>query len=377
MVNIANRTNKMAMVCIPQRLRDARIATDKTIKEVAELLGISAQALSMFELGRCAVSPEMFFRIKNIYGFPISFYRNNYVYDLNRGTVFFRKFSTATKRKREAALKNAEFVSNNIFRFFDGKVKFPKVDDAFADLKKSIPVQERSNPELWAKLVRRKWGLGSDPIINLIRCVEKRGVIVSVIPLDEKVDGFSYWQNGRPFIFVNKNNSAVRLRMSIAHELCHLFFHEGVEVETDLKRVEDEAKHFAGAFLIPENSICNEMYTTNMDKFIYLKMKWKISITALVKRAYESKVIDDDKQQYLYQQISRKRWKKKEPGDDEISQEKPLMLKQAIELFEEKNIFSKEKMLDAFGLNGSFVEEACSLPAGYFDNDTKLVEIGF
>ena len=230
---------------------------------------------------------------------------------------------------------------------------------------------------MWAKLVRRKWGLGSDPIINLIRCVEKRGVIVSVIPLDEKVDGFSYWQNGRPFIFVNKNNSAVRLRMSIAHELCHLFFHEGVEVEMDLKRVEDEAKHFAGAFLIPENSICNEMYTTNMDKFIYLKMKWKISITALVKRAYESNVIDDDNQQYLYQQISSKRWKKKEPVDDEISEEKTLMLKQAIELFDEKNIFSKEKMLDAFGLNGSFVEEACSLPAGYFDNDTKLVEIGF
>ena len=74
MVNLDNRTNKMAMVCIPQRLRDARIETDKTIKEVAELLGISAQALSMFELGRCAVSPEMFFRIKNIYGFPISLY---------------------------------------------------------------------------------------------------------------------------------------------------------------------------------------------------------------------------------------------------------------------------------------------------------------
>ena len=101
------------------------------------------------------------------------------------------------------------------------------------------------------------------------RFIFNNGVVVSVVPMDNEVDGFSYWQDGRPFIFVNQSNTAVRLRMSIAHELCHLFFHEEADVEQDLKQLENEAKLFAGAFLLPEKALVDDLYATSRARNVH------------------------------------------------------------------------------------------------------------
>lgn len=364
--------------CIPQRLRDARIADGKTIKEVAETIGISAQALSMFELGRCKVPVEMFFRLKNMYSVPGSFYITRYMDNTKRSTVFFRKFSAATKRKREQALKQADFISCNITKFFGGKIKFPEVDGLFDEIKTSANIEKKRDPELWAKLIRRKWDMGMEPIANLIRDLERRGVIVVVMSMDDDVDGFSYWQDKRPFIFVNKNNTAVRLRMSIAHELCHLLFHEDEDIEKELKRVEDEAKSFAGAFLLPEAALHNELYMGSLEQFRYLKSKWKVSINGIVMRAKQLFLIDDNRYTYLQTQISRKRWRKREPEDDVIKQEQPILFNQAIRLFIDDGIMTREEMINGIGLSGHFIETHCSLPDGYFDHlHNNLVHMDF
>lgn len=364
--------------CIPQRLRDARIADGKTIKEVAETIGISAQALSMFELGRCKVPVEMFFRLKNMYSVPGSFYITRYMDNTKRSTVFFRKFSAATKRKREQALKQADFISCNITKFFGGKIKFPEVDGLFDEIKTSANIEKKRDPELWAKLIRRKWDMGMEPIANLIRDLERRGVIVVVMSMDDDVDGFSYWQDKRPFIFVNKNNTAVRLRMSIAHELCHLLFHEDEDIEKELKRVEDEAKSFAGAFLLPEAALHNELYMGSLEQFRYLKSKWKVSINGIVMRAKQLFLIDDNRYTYLQTQISRKRWRKREPEDDVIEQEQPILFNQAIRLFIDDGIMTREEMINGIGLSGHFIETHCSLPDGYFDHlHNNLVHMDF
>lgn len=364
--------------CIPQRLRDARIATGKTIKEVAEVLGISAQALSMFELGRCKIPVEMFFRLRNMYDMINSFYVTQYMDHANRGTVFFRKFSAATKRKREVALKQAEFISCNVATFFKEKVRFPEVDELFKEFKTSVNIEKKRDPELWAKLIRRKWNMGVEPISNLVRELERRGIIVVVMPMDNDVDGFSYWQDGRPFIFVNKANTAVRLRMSVAHELCHLFFHEEEDVEKELKALENEAKAFAGAFLLPEIALQNELYMGSLEQFRYLKSKWKVSIQGIIMRAKQLHLIDDSKYTYLQTQLSRKRWRKREPEDDVIEQEQPVLLSQAIRLLVDGGIMTRDEIVDGIGLSGNFMEAFCSLPDRYFGHmNNNLVHMDF
>ena len=45
---------------INTRLKDARIVNGYTAKEIAESIGISPQALSLYELGKSTPPPEIF-----------------------------------------------------------------------------------------------------------------------------------------------------------------------------------------------------------------------------------------------------------------------------------------------------------------------------
>lgn len=364
---------------IPQRLREARVSCGKTIKEVSEFIGISAQVLSMYELGRCNPSAEVFYKLKNVYTLPIKYYAKPYQENTYKSQTFFRSFSTATKSKREIANIQSEWFTQDILHILEDKIKFPPVDDFFIKIKQSMAVdkKEKRNLDSLAKIIRREWGLGLGPISNLTRALEKKGVIIAKMDLDDTVDGFSYWYKNRPFIFVNKNNTSFRLRMSIAHELCHLFFHEADDIEKNLKELENEAKYFASAFLMPDSSFMQDVYSTSLDHFLYLKPKWMVSVQAMVMRCDQLNLISEDKVLYLQKQISRKRWRKVEPGDNECEPESPIVLQQAIQLLVEKNVLSKTEILDTFSLNNEFIELVCSLPEGYLSQEDNLVKFKF
>lgn len=362
---------------IPQRLREARIACGKTIKEVSEAIGVSAQVLSMYELGRCNLSAEVFYRLKNEYTLPIKYYTKPYQENVNRSQTFFRSFSSATKSKREIAFIQSEWFTKEIIFPLEEKIKFPPVDEFFSRIKKSLAVEKKKkrNVDSLSKIIRREWGLGLGPISNLTRVLEKKGVIIVKMDLDDAIDGFSYWYQKRPFIIINKNNNAFRLRMSIAHELCHLFFHEADDVEKNLKELEAEAKYFASAFLMPDSSFAKDVYSTSLEQLLYLKPKWMVSVQAMIMRCNQLDLITEDRMLYLQKQISRKRWRKFEPGDNDYDPETPVLLQQAIRLLIEKNILSKNEMLDTFALENEFIEEVCSLPNRYLSQEDNIVSL--
>lgn len=364
---------------IPQRLREARVACSKTITEVSKAIGVSAQVLSMYELGRCNPSAEVFYKLKNTYNLPMKYYSKPYPESTCKSPTFFRSFSAATKSKRELAELQSKWFTQEIVSHLEEKVKFPQVDDFFIKIKKSMAVEkkEKRNLDSLAKIIRREWGLGIDPIGNLTRVLERKGVIIVKMALDETIDGFSFWEKNRPFIFVNKNNNPFRLRMSIAHELCHLFFHEAEDVENNLKEIEKEAKYFASAFLMPDSSFMQDVCSTSLDHFLYLKPKWMVSVQAMIMRCSQLNLISEDRHLYLQKQISRKHWRKGEPGDSDYESERPVLLQQAIQILIEKNVLSKSALLDAFSLNNEFIEEVCSLPAGYLSQEDNIVFLNF
>jgi Zn-dependent peptidase ImmA (M78 family) len=84
-----------------------------------------------------------------------------------------------------------------------------------------------------------------------------------------------------------------------------------------LKQIEREANRFAGAFfLLPQTSFTNEVHTTRLDAFIELKRRWKVAIQAMVYRCKNLEIFDEYQITNLYIQISRRKWKTKEPLDD-------------------------------------------------------------
>lgn len=254
-------------------------------------------------------------------------------------------------------------------------VKLPAVDPLFRKMKESLAIENRKdkNMETLSKVIRREWGLGVSPISNLVRLLEKRGVIVVILSLDQKLDAFSFWEKNRPYIFVSKFNSAVRMRMSIAHELCHLFFHETENYELDLKKLESEANFFASAFLLPQNGFESDIHSTALNQLLLLKPKWLVSVQAMIMRCEHLGIISEERTTYLWKQISRQRWSKKEPYDDEFEFEKPILLAQAIKLLISNKVKSISQLVSEFSLKNDFLEEVSCLDAGFFNEDDNLV----
>lgn len=356
------------------RLRQARILTGRTAKEVAELIGISAQALSQYELGKTTPTEDNFRKLLKLYGLPINFYFKPKNSENIEPTIYFRKFSSATKMKRDIAYQQSEIFITDIVGVITKKVNLPKVDPLFDNIKQSLNIEKREfNYEFMAKLIRKSWNLGYEPFDDLMYELEKRGILIIKLDLSDDIDGFSYWINNRPVMVLNKNNNFFRLRMSMAHELCHLFFHGAIEdVSKDLKRIEDEAKNFAGAFLLPDVTAAKYLNTINLQQMSYLKLKLKISVAGLLKRYEQLDYISEERALSLNKQISSKRWRKVEPYDDYYVPEEPVLIKQAINLLVDKKVYSKKQLIDLFALDEEFIVQTCNLGPKFFKEDKIL-----
>lgn len=214
-------------------------------------------------------------------------------------------------------------------------------------------------------------GLGFGPISNVLALLENKGISVCRYELDgEKVEAFSFWNGARPFIFMaSEKECGVRARFDLAHELGHLILHKWVEERElenrdTLKRIEREADRFAGAFLLPQRSFQNEIYTARLDAFIALKRRWRVSIQAMIYRCSDLGLFDSDQVLNLRKQISFRKWRSKEPLDDPsiIPVEQPKLLRRAIELIIQGNRKRPDEIVDDLALNPRLIEAFYGLP---------------
>jgi len=93
----------------------------------------------------------------------------------------------------------------------------------------------------------------------------------------------------------------------------------------------------------------------------------------MLARCKQLSLIDEGRDVSLNKQISIKGWRKIEPFDKDVPPEKPVLLKQAVEMLVNKKVFTKTDLLSAFALNSDFVEDVCSLEKGYFREQPAVI----
>ena len=189
-----------------------------------------------------------------------------------------------------------------------------------------------------------------------------------------KTDACSQWYNNRPFVFLTSDKqSAVRSRFDLAHELGHFFLHHIDENEvvgkSSYKRLEDEANRFAGAFLLPEKEFAKDLVSTSIHHFISLKQKWKVSIAGMIYRCKDLDLLSENQISYLWRQLSSNGYRKREPLDDLLLEEKPFMLKSAIELLSKENIINPIELNKKMNLPVDEISKMCNLPEKLFSNN--------
>lgn len=308
-----------------ERIRQARELQGITQTELAKRIGINQSAISQIEKDEFIPSPDLLKAITKETGFLLSFLERESVNNFPKGSLNFRAKRALTAREEAKAYQYA-------------KVMYEQVDRMIYHFEVplcSLPKLYGEQPCKAAQITRSSFGLSPDaPITNLVSIVENNGVIIFTVPLFlPKIDAFSTWaklDEERPVVIISSGKPMDRLRFSIAHELGHLVIHQ--TIRNPLKVIENEAHEFAAEFLMPEQAIRNDitlpLTLTNLAK---LKVRWGVSMQAIIYRARSLKIITERQAKYLFTQLSAHGWKMREPTNLDVTLEFPHLVRNMIE----------------------------------------------
>lgn len=160
------------------------------------------------------------------------------------------------------------------------------------------------------------------PVRDLTAWIESAGVLVVDQDFSTpRIDGMSQWAGDHAIILVNSRMPTDRRRLTLAHELGHLVMHSQHQDED----VEAQANAFAAEFLMPEHVIRPQMRALNLGKLLDLKQEWGVSMQALMERAHALGAVSAQERQDFYKRLSRRGWRKQEPGSDTLPPETPRL----------------------------------------------------
>jgi len=332
--------------------------------EMCERIGISQGNYSKIEHGLIEPSENfveqvaLFFQVDSSF-----FYQDEKTYSPQN--PYHRSRSTLQIGDRDRVEAIANIYRIHIRKLFEG-VEIPY--NLFP-----ISISESDSPDGIARLTRRNFRFPNGPIDNLIKSLEDNGIfIISFDFKTEALDGFTIHgaKDLIPLIFINTTFPGERIRFTLAHELGHLIMHQQLETDNDNK-IEKEANAFASEFLMPAVDIIKDLryintYKLNVEILVRLKMKWKVSMNALLKRAEDLNVFTKNQTKYLWMQMSQKGFRKKEPYTIPI--ETPSLLNELINIYKNELQYSIEDMSTLLKItNDTYFE--------YFEKDKPRLRI--
>ncbi|MCE2027023.1 helix-turn-helix domain-containing protein [Sessilibacter corallicola] len=323
----------MARQFNPSRLRLARMRRQFTLKHLSELVGLSTRMVSGYEKDNCKnVPPEdTVLKFSSALNYPADFFlSDNDVEIVNSDTVSFRSLK-AMKASQQHAAVGAGSLGLILDGYFDSKFNLPHVN---------LPDLRGCEPEAAADELRELWDLGSLCINNMIHLLEKHGIrVFSLAENTQAVDAFSFWKNGKPYIFLNTQKSGERSRMDAAHELGHLLLHKHGSPQG--KAVEMEADSFAAFFLMPRRTVlaCSSKYL-NIEDVLDLRPNWKTSAMAVIMQLRTVGAITEWHHRNLIIEASKLGLRKTEING--IDREKTLLLEMYLKSLENDGINIKD-----------------------------------
>jgi Zn-dependent peptidase ImmA (M78 family)/DNA-binding XRE family transcriptional regulator len=367
---------------IHQRLTEAREARAMTALTLADVVGVSPAAMSQYENNRQTPSPEVLRRISNALNVPVHRFMLP-VRSREHGQIHFRCMSSATKRARLRATRRYEWL-RELTDYIQRFIKFPAVNLPEFDVPSDPARISFDRIEEIATEVRQFYRLVGGPIGNMTGFLENHGVIVSMFDLEAStLDAFSEWavEEPRPFVVLSpEKRSAVRSRFDAAHELGHMLLHRSVPKsalnQNDcFNLVEDQAHRFAGAFLLPAKEFCDALYAPSLEAMRSMKQSWRVAISAMIMRAADLGMIGDAARKKLFANMARRKWRTREPFDDELEVEKPAYLRRCVDALLERGMIGPLDMTAQTGIPLNDVEQLIGLPRGRLSGDSGIVEI--
>lgn len=301
-----------------QRLSLLRAAAGLSLRELEAKIGnlVTAQAIGKYERDEAEPSANILAALADALGVTVAHLSEDK--ELVLDGVEFRK-KAVTSRREETQIEAK--VVNLLERYLqvEEMLGLPSVHwDRPREA--PYPVRAADEADRAARSMRQAWGMGLDPIPNLMELLEERGIKVLAIDL-EKVDGMMARvrrddQEPLPVILVNAKDWHERQRFTLAHELGHLVLDLGPGVDSE------KASHrFAGAFLMPAEALWSEIgkhrTSISIGELLRLKELFGASIQAITYRCRDLGIISEALFKDLFKTFTERGWRAppyKEPG---------------------------------------------------------------
>lgn len=287
-----------------ERLQLVREFRGLTQKEMGERLSISHAVISDYEKGKRFPTPSVLEALSVKTGFQPDFFLRRIEDPFLDAECSFRHRRTTAGRHKDQVRAHATLLGM-VVSALKRLLRFPTFDVPY------LPASTETEIERAAEECRRHWDLDLNaPILQVGRVLERAGVVIIASFVDaKKIDAFSRCGKN-PLVFLNRGAGTrpSRWNFDLAHECGHLVLHR--EMPTGSVATEREADRFASAFLLPATGFGREFRTRQFSwqHLFELKQRWQVSLAAIVRRARDLQLIDEDTYTRAHQYMSFKRW---------------------------------------------------------------------
>lgn len=337
----------------PTMLTLAREAAGLTQGVLAQQSGVSQALISKIEHALEVPGDSLLERMGIVCDVPVRFFhQKDEVYGESIVELFHKKRKTLPAKP----LRKANALANVI------RLEMRRLLDPLEFDTGPLPVFSRDEytSEQAAQAVRACWRVPSGPLPNLVALIEAAVTPVFSMNLGhEKLYAITMPSVDLNVILLNSALPASAQRFALAHELGHLVMHNATMPSMAM---EEDAQTFASAVLMPKDDIYPELRGTRFRDLGSLKNRWRVSLSALIKRAHSLEAISDRQYRTFNIQLSGlPGGRKNEPGEFEA--ERPRLMRYVLEHYQRENGYSIDDIADAMIITrGCFEERYLGVP---------------
>ena len=350
---------------IGSRLKLARSAAGLSLRALEGRIGgrVTAQAIGKYERNESMPGSGVLIALSRALGVSVEYLTSEQEIALE--AVEFRKKSIA--RKREETIVQARVI-DLLERYIavEELLSLPSVE---WDRPRGAPypvVGELSEVEQAAVSLRTHWDLGRKPILSMVELLEECGVKVLALDLSDIGGMTAYARRGGKsadaVIVVNRKDSGERQRFTLTHELGHLVMADDDKVDS-----ERAAQRFAGAFLMPADTVRTEIgrrrTSIGWSELFNLKRVFRVSVQVIVYRCRELGIINDTLYTRLFRDISRFGWRTPPyPEPQPIEPERPSRFESLCSRALAENLISEAKAAELLVISVTDLREQMEKP---------------
>ncbi len=300
---------------IGERLKRARNAAGYSLRDLADVIGVSHTAISKFEKDQLMPASPQLLNIAKALDVRTEYFLRPFPVKLEG--IEYRKRSSLKKSELNKITANVYEQAERweeLLRLYPN----PPVSDFSLPHEISETVTSSIEIEEISEALRKAWNLGLNPIPDLIDTLESKGLLVISSPVDsnQKFDGLAGHMGNKQIVVVSENWCGDRQRFTLVHELGHLVLKGRLSVDLD---EENACNHFAGAFLLPKNAVIDALgehrKDINVNELYMLKLEFGISMAGIINRAFQCGVISAHLRKSYFIEFSKRGWRKTEPGN--------------------------------------------------------------